>query len=137
MNYEVKMSRMGLDENGKDKKFTETYLVSAMTVLEAVTLFEEYITPFYKEHTTLGVKLTKYSEVCLTEDGNYKFFSAKYCFVTIDETTGREKKTTNVILIQASDYDAAKEHFEKMSSGWLIDVELKTLGETAIIDYIV
>lgn len=134
MYYETTLSRMGYDENGKEKRFTEKYLIEALSVLEATTRFEEAISTLYPEHETKAIKRTSYSEV-ITEDGeDERYFHTVYNTITIDES-GKEKKTAVAVLIQASTFDIAKQKYEEMIKSYVVDVELVKLTETKILEY--
>lgn len=135
MYYEVVMQRYGVDENGKDKKFTEKYLVDALSMLEAATRFEETISAFYPEHETRSIKRTAYSEVITDDCADCRYFHVTYNVITIDEITAKEKKSSVAILIQANDFDCAKAKYTEIIKGYMVDVELTKLTETKIIEY--
>lgn len=135
MYYETQISRFGIDENGKEKKFNEKYLVDALSITEAITRFESEISKLYPEHETKSIKRTSYSEV-ITEDGeDERYFHTVYNVITVDETSGKDKKTAVAVLIQASTFDIAKQKYEEMIRGWVVDVELVKLTETKILEY--
>lgn len=126
---------MGVDENGKDKKFTEKYLTEGLSIMEALTRFESGISEYYPEHETKAIKRTNYSEV-LTEDGeDERYFHTVYNTVTLDEATGKEKKCAVAVLIKASTFDIAKQKYEEMIRGYVVDVELVKLTETKILEF--
>lgn len=135
MIYEVKITRTGLDDNGKEKKFTESYGVSALSLYESISVFEANISTLYPDHTIIAVKQTPYTEVLTYDDDTDKYYRVKYNTLTIDEVTGKDKKTPTALLIQANDFDDARQKFQKESSEWLVDFELVGVTETKILDY--
>lgn len=135
MTYEVKMTRMGVEENGKNKKFNETYLVEALTIYEAITKFETYITDFYPDHKTVAIKQTPYNEIKDSEGDGY-YYHANTKILTIDERTGAEKKEPYHMLIKAADFDEAKSIYEELVKTWTIDLSLSSIKETKILEYI-
>lgn len=135
MYYEVVMQRYGVDENGKDKKFTEKYLIESLSILEAITRFEEAISAFYPEHETKSVKRTNYTEVITEENADNRYFHITYNVITIDETSGKERKNPVAILIQSDTFDDAKSKYAEFIKGYLTDIELVKLTETKILDY--
>lgn len=135
MFYEAQISRHGLDENGKEKKFNEKYLVDALSIIEAITRFEECISEYYPEHETKSVKRTNYTEVLTEDSEDERYFHTVYNTITIDEVSGKEKKCPVAVLIQASDFDIAKQKYEEMIKGYIVDVELVKLTETKILEY--
>lgn len=135
MLYEITTHREGLDDNGKNKKFNESYIVDAVSILDAVNILEENIIPLYPEHEVTSVKKSKYSEVLKDPTRADKYYRAKYYVLTIDERTGAEKKNATNILIQADDYDDAKAKYAEMEKEWLADIELACISDTKILDY--
>ena len=135
MYYEIKMTRMGNDEQGKQKKFNETYLIEAITIFEAVTKFEKYIQELYPDHTTVAIKQTPFAEI-LDSDHDGIYYHAKTNIVTIDERTAKESKRPYHMLIKAPDFDNAKARYEKAVDDWTADVSLGVIKETKIIEYI-
>lgn len=135
MYYEVQISRNGLDDCSKEKKFNEKYLIDALSITEAITRFEERISEYYPDHETKSVKRTAYTEV-ITEDGeDERYFHTVFNIITVDENTGKEKKSAVAMLIQASTFDLAKLKYEKMMRDCVVDIELVKLVETKILEY--
>lgn len=135
MYYEATMTRMGYDENGKDKKFTEKYLVDGLSIMEALTRFEESISPLYEDHDTKAIKRVSYSEVLTDPNADTRYFHVTYNTIVPNEVTGKDKKTAVAVLIQANDFDDAKAKYAELISGWVVDVELVKLTETKILEY--
>lgn len=135
MYYESIIQRNGVDENGKEKRFTEKYLTEGLSLVEALARFEESISDFYPDHETKSIKRTNYSEV-VTEDGeDERYFNTVYNVITFDEASGKEKKTAVAVLIQASTFDIAKAKYEELIKSYVVDVELVKLTETKILEY--
>ncbi len=59
---------------------------------------------------------------------------AKVAFITIDEKTAVEKKTTTLILVAGSDFKGAYDNFMDGMKGTMADFELVSLAETPIMD---
>lgn len=134
MYYEATMTRMGHDENGKDKKFTEKYLVDGLSIVEALARFEVSISVLYPDHATKAIKRVGYSEVLTDENADTRYFHVTYNTIVPDET-GKDKKTAVAILIQANDFDDAKAKYAEAVKGYMVDVELVKLTETKILEY--
>ena len=58
----------------------------------------------------------------------------KVNFVTLDEGTGVEKKTSTLILVQAADFDSALANFKEGMKGTMADYEIASITETMIMD---
>lgn len=134
MFYEAQISRIGVDENGKEKKFNEKYLTDALSIAEAVTRFESEISILYPEHETRSIKRVGYSEVLTDENADNRYFHVTYNTIVPDEK-GKDKKTAVAILIQANDFDEAKSKYAEAVKGYMVDVELVKLTETKILEY--
>lgn len=132
--FECKVRYERLTEQGNVKKVNEPYLVDALTFTEAEARIIEKITPFISgEFSISAVKKTKISEIFFHEDGD-RYFSVKVNFITIDEKSGVEKKTSSFMLVQASDLKDALDKFEEGMKGTMADYEIASISETPIMD---
>lgn len=134
MFYETIMQRYGVDENGKDKKFTEKYLTEGLSIVEALTLFETLISGDYPEHETKSIKRTAYTEVITNDCIDCRYFHVTYNTIIPDDN-GKDKKTPIAILVQADSFDDAKIAYHEHIRGFVVDVELVKITETKILDY--
>jgi len=133
---ETKIRYEKVQENGNTKKVTEPYLVSALSFTEAEARIIEEMTPFISgEFKVTAIKITNYSEVVSTTDESAdKWYKAKVNFVTLDEKSGAEKKTSNYLLLEASDLDDAKKRLNEHMKGTMADWEAESVSETKIMD---
>lgn len=121
-------------ENGMQKKVTEPYLVDALTFTEAEARITEEVTPFISgEFSISAVKRTKIAEI-FWDDTADKWYLVKVNFITLDEKTAVEKKTTSQILVAASDFRGALENFMDGMKGTMADFEIASITETPIMD---
>lgn len=134
MYYEIKLVRFGIDDNGKEKKFTESYIVKATFIYEALTKFEEDILKEYPEHEIVSVKKLAYSDVLYAGTEN-PYYRVKFNTITVDDKTGKDKRVPDFILIQASDIDEAKASYERYVENYVLDTILESVSETKIVDY--
>ena len=140
--FECKIRYEKIAENGMTKKVTEPYLVDALSFTEAESRIIEEITPFITgEFTVSDIKRANYSELFpCEEDAADRWFKCKLFFITLDEKSGAEKKTSTTVLVQASDLrdaadlrDAVKKLDEGMK-GTMADYSIASVSETAIMD---
>ena len=68
------------------------------------------------------------------EDSCDKWFKVKCVFVTLDEKTQTEKRTSQMMLVQASDLRDAVKRFDEGMKGSMIDYEIAAVQETPILD---
>ena len=123
-----------MQENGMVKKVNEPYLVDALTFTEAETRINEEMKPYISgEFSISAVKKTKISEIFFDDSAN-RYYMVKVNFITLDEKTGTEKKTTTQILCQASDFDGALARLRKGMEGTMADYEVASIAETMLMD---
>ncbi len=132
--FECKVSYEKMLENGMQKKVTEPYLVDALSFTEAEARIIEELKPFITgEFVIADIKRAKLSELFFF-DGGDRFFRAKVQFITLDEKSGAEKKTSVNMLAQASDIDEALRVVKKGMEGTMADYAIASLVETTIMD---
>lgn len=120
--------------DGKVKKTTEYYLVDALSFTEAEARIIEEQQPFITgEFEVASLKKEKLAEIFFREDGD-KYYKVKINFLTIDEQSGREKKTPSYMLVQASTIDEAKNNLTEGMKGTLAAYVVESIKETKIVD---
>lgn len=132
--FECKVRYERMTENGSVKKVNEPYLVDALTFTEAENRIIEKITPYISgDFSISAVKKTRISEIFFDDSGD-KYYMVKVNFITHDEKSQVEKKTSNFILVQASDFAGSLAKFEEGMKGTLADYEIASITETPIMD---
>lgn len=123
-------------ENGMQKKVTELYLVEALSFTEAEARIIEEMTPFITgEFSVSDIKRTNYSELFPSdEESADKWYEGRLAFITLDEKSGKEKRTYTNVLIQASDIQDAMKKLDEGMKGTMADYQSISLKETAIMD---
>lgn len=134
--FECKIRYEKTMENGMQKKVTEPYLVDALSFTEAEARIIEEMTPFITgEFTVSDIKRANYSELFpSTDEADDLWFKCKLCFITIDEKSGAEKRTSTYILVEASDLDRAKKNLDEGMKETMAQYEVSSVIETKIID---
>lgn len=132
--FECKVRYDKMQENGAVKTVTEPYLVDAVSFTDAESRISEKIAPYISGDFSISAeKKTKISEIFFNEDGD-RFYMVKVNFITLDEKSGKEKKTTSQILVQASDFEDALNKFNEGMKGTMADYEIGSISETMIMD---
>ena len=126
--FECKIRYEKLMENGMNKKVTEPYLVEARII--------EEMTPFITgEFTVSDIKRANYSELFPSEEeAADRWFKCKLIFITLDEKSGAEKKTSTQVLVQAADLRDAVKKLDEGMKGTMADYQIGSVAETAIMD---
>lgn len=132
--FECKVRYEKTMENGVQKKVTEPYIVDAMSFTEAETRIIEELRPFISgEFEIADIKRARLSELFFYDAGD-RFFKAKVQFITLDEKSGAEKKTSVQMLAQATTIDEALLIIKKGMEGTMADYVIASLTETTIMD---
>ena len=134
--FECKVRYEKMMENGVTKKVTEPYLFDALSFTEAEARIIKEITPFITgEFTVSDIKRANYSELFFCEeDAADRWFKCKVAFITLDEKSGVEKKTSTYMLVQASDLRDAIKKLDKGMEGTMADYQITAISETPIMD---
>lgn len=134
--FECKVRYDKMQDNGAVKKVTEPYLVDALTFTDAETRVVEELRPYISgEYSVSAEKKTKISEIFFdSSDYADKYWMVKVAFITLDEKSGREKKTSTFILVQAGDFDQAVESFKDGMKGTMSDWRIESVSETLLMD---
>ena len=132
--FECKVSFEKVMENGAQKKVTEPYLVDALSFTEAEARIIEEMRPFITgDFTVTDIKRARLSELFFNENGD-RFYKIKVYFITLDEKSGAEKKTSTLVLVQAADLRDAVKKLDEGMKGTMADYQIASVAETSIID---
>ena len=135
-NCKVRFQKMA--ENGTSKTVTESYLVDALSYTEAESSFIEYITPYMSgDFEVVGINRYHLSEIFTSdEESADKWYRAKIYFITLDEKSGLEKRTSTFMLVQAADLRDAVKKLDEGMKGTMADYEIASMAETNIMDVV-
>lgn len=123
-------------ETGLLKKVTESYLVDALSFTEAEERFLQEIEPMMSgEYSVSDIKRAKISEIFESIDTtDDKWYKAKVAYIAYDEKKGVEKRTNQIMLIQAKDLRVAVQNLDKGMQGTMGDWDIISIAETPIMD---
>ena len=134
--FEVKIRYEKVAENGMQKKVTEPYLFDALSFTESEGKCIEEMTPFISgEFTVSDIKRANYSEIFFSEEESAdRWFKCKLVFITLDEKSGAEKKTSTHVLVQASNLRDDVKKLDEGMKGTMADYQIASVSETPIMD---
>ncbi len=134
--FECKVKYERTMQDGGLKKVCEPYLVEALNFTEAERRIIEELTPYISgEFEVSNIVRARYAEVFETiDDSADKWYKAKLLFITLDEKSGKEKKTSHNMLIQASDFHDALSRLDNGMKGGMADYTIASIIETALLD---
>ena len=131
--FEVKVKMQKTQEDGIQKKVTEQYVVEAATFGEAERRITECLKPYIEgEFDVTDIKIAGYSQIVGGDENADKYFKAKVTFVALDETTGKEKKTSELYLVQSETLESAESDVKNyLNDG---NTTISSIAETVILD---
>lgn len=154
--YQVTTRFERVQEDGKQKKVSEQYLVQAMSFGIAESVIQKEMAQFSSgEFDVVAVVRKNYSEIITDKfgivshiDGQArrilgqknasteadKWFKCKLNFITIDEKNGKEKKTAQFFLVNANTALTAHELVDSFMRGSMSDYEVEQVDETKILE---
>jgi CMP-N-acetylneuraminic acid synthetase len=123
-------------EDGMQKKVTEAYVVDALSFSEAEErIMEEMSSYISGEFNVTDIKKAAYGEIFFSDQEMAdKFYKAKLQFITLDEKTEKEKKSTVNYLVQAGSFNGAVKNIDEVMGKTMIDYVIASVAETALMD---
>ncbi len=132
--FECKVKYLKVDQNGKERNVTETYLLDAMSFTEAeARIITELETMVRGEFSITDIRKSKIAEVFPFENGEW-WYRATINLVTIDEEAGKEKKLRTLYLVQADEIAEALQRLEQSLSFLLVPYVTSSIAVSTIVD---
>ena len=134
--FEVKIQYQQMQEDGREKKVTEQYVVESLSFAEAEhRIIEEMNHYISGEFDVVSEKIAAYSEIILSDKSDDdKWFISKVAFITLDERTAKEKKQTFRYLVQAATSEIALDYTKEMLSHGMSDYSIDSVQDTPTLD---
>ena len=134
--FECKIRFEKTMEDGMQKRVTENYVVDALSFSEAEErIIEEMSSYISGEFDVTDIKKAAYKEIFFADqDTADKWYKAKLQFITIDEKTDKEKRSTVTYLVNAGSFNGAVKNIEEVMGGTMIDYVIASVSETTIMD---
>lgn len=123
-------------ENGMQHKVNETYVVDALSFGEAEEQILKELAPLATgELTVKNINPAAYGEVFFSNaPADDRWYKAKVTFITIDEKTAKEKRTSASYLVQAATFTGAVKNVEEVMGKSMMDWVIANVAETKIMD---
>ncbi len=134
--FECKIRYEKTMEDGMQKKVTEAYVVDALSFSEAEErIIEEMSSYISGEFTVTDIKKAPYGEIFFSDQEMAdSWYKAKLQFITLDEKTEKEKRTSVNYLVQAGSFNGALKNLEEVMGGTMIDYTISSIAETTLMD---
>ena len=123
-------------ENGLTKAVPELYVVEAVSFGDAEKTITEEISAYVSgSFEVKNINPAAYLEIFFSGDGSDdREDKAKLSFITIDEKSEKEKRSTVTYLVQAATFSGAVKNVQEVMSGTMIDYVIANITETKIMD---
>ena len=134
--FETKVRYDRTTEDGQNKKVTEAYTVEALSFTEAESVITKEISNYINgEFDVKAITRAAYSEIFFSDvDTDDRYYRVKLAFITLDEKTGKEKRTIVVYLVQAASLDKARAYIKEEMNKTMNDYEVVSISETPLLD---
>ena len=136
--YQVKARLERVQDDGSQKIVSENYLVQAFSFGMAEGAIQKEIASFASgEFDIVAVARKNYAEVIESNLGNEisdKWYKCKVNLVTLNERSGKEKKTSQFFLVNANTAMAAHELVDEFMMSSVADYEVEQVDETKILE---
>ena len=134
--FECKVRYEKMMEDGMPKKVVEVYTVDALSFSEAEERIVEEMSSYVSGEIEIAdLKIAPYKEIFFADnDLADKWYKTKLAFITIDEKTDKEKKTSVFYLVNAGNINSAIKNIDEVMGGTMIDYQTINVSETSIMD---
>lgn len=133
MLFEVGVRMERTLESGKVAKVVEQFVVDALSFTEAETRIISEVGAYGTDIEVVTMKRSRCTEL-IGNGSKEKWFKAKVNYITVNEKTGKEKKTPNYYFVNADTIADAKNAIDVFFGGTMIDYSIATLDETKVLD---
>ena len=123
-------------EDGMQKKVTETYVVDAFSFGEAEEAITKEMSAFVSgEFEVKNITPANYGEIFFSDNANDdKWYKAKLTFITLDEKTAKEKRTSTHYLLRVDIVEKIRQNVEQVMGTTMVDYVIANVSETKIMD---
>jgi hypothetical protein len=131
VSYERQADSMGM------KKVSESYLVDALSFTEAEKRIIKEIRPFVSvgELEVVNIRRARIAELFLNEEAeDDRYFRAKVNFITVDEKSGSEKKTSATMIVKSDSLPNAVTELKAQLDSQMASYEIAAVTDTQILD---
>lgn len=137
--HECKVRYKRVLEDGTIRNVSNNYIViDAVCYSQVEVLITDKILPITDgQHDILSIKRSTIKSVYVsdnTEDDH--FFKAKIVYITLDEKSGKEKKISEYVLVQAKSPEEAIKRMNKELECIAVETQIASIAESNIVDVI-
>lgn len=131
VSYERQADSMGM------KKVSESYLVDALSFTEAEKRIIKEVRPFVSvgELEVVNIRRARIAELFLNDEAeDDRYFRAKVNFITVDEKSGSEKKTSATMIVKSDSLPNAVTELKAQLDSQMASYEIAAVTDMQILD---
>ena len=131
VSYERQADSVGM------KKVSESYLVDALSFTEAEERIIKEVRPFVSvgELEVVNIRRARIAELFLSDEAeDDRYFRAKVNFITVDEKSGSEKKTSATMIVKSDSLPNAVTELKAQLDSQMASYEIAAVTDTQILD---
>ncbi|HEY9551527.1 MAG TPA: DUF4494 domain-containing protein [Prevotella sp.] len=134
--FETKIRYEKTMDDGMQKKVTEQYVVDSLSFTEAENMIIDEMSAYISgEFIVTDIKKAAYGEIFFSDaETDDRWYKVKLQFITIDEKTEKEKRSTVTYLVQGGTLEGAVKHVNEVMGSTMIDYVISAVAETQIMD---
>lgn len=134
--FEAKVKYLKVNEDGREKKVNEAYLLDALSYTEAESrIMHEMESVIKGDYYISSLKKSNVTELVPSEDENDdRWYKAKIAIIDADEVSGKEKSSYQYYLVAAGNINRALENLEKSLSTFVVPYEICSIADTQFMD---
>lgn len=124
-------------EDGNTKRVKESYVLDAVSFTEAEESVYNNVIDCLQgtEPDITDISKAPFGKIFFTDKPEAdKFYKVKANFITIDERTGKEKKSMVYYLVKGGSTKEAQANFDSAMGNTMIDYSVEAVIETKILD---
>lgn len=136
--FQVCVRNVVTNEKGEQVKVTDQYVVDAQTWTDCEANTTKHMTDLGTiEFSIPSMKKASFQEIFLSEeDEDSKYYECIVAIITIDEKSGKEKRSKCRYLVEGKSVDDAKRNADTVLKSSMFDYDIIGIKETSIIDII-
>lgn len=134
--FEAKVKYVKVNEDGREKKVNEAYLLDALSYTEAESrIMHEMESVIKGDYYISSLKKSNITELVPSDDEtDDRWYKAKIAIIDADEVSGKEKSSYQYYLVAASNINRALENLEKSLSTFVVPYEICNVADTQFMD---
>lgn len=136
--FEVGIRHDKMMDDGSQKKVTEKYVFDAVSFSEAEEKAAKEIEKMGGgEAEVKSESQASYGEVVVSDaNSDDRWYKVKVAIITVDERSGKEKRTYYKQLVQGASVSSAINNVTSIFGTTMLDYEISSVAETKIVDVI-